>query len=194
MKNITVLKIFLLLFLSIAFSCQKKKELETIAVESDSKEDIVTELPANSEFTFLESAPERKLPLIDSTNFDNFSSKKFLSQSQLELIQSKKIADNSENLVVNYKLNLSENFKTFIFTYNKGEMELFSTLVNYDNNYKFISKLDISYDEIAESWFRTESKINHKEIIVNKLNYTEETEKSNKTVYKILENGLIVKK
>lgn len=168
--------------------------MDVKVTDTEAKIDDVVEVPVKNEFTFLENIPERKTPLIDSTNFDNFSSNKILNKSQLQLIQIEKIAENPENVVANYKLDLSGNFKTFVFTYNKGEMELFSTLVNYSNDFQFISKLDISYDEIAESWFRKESQISKKEIVVNDLSYTEEIEKSAKTVYRILESGQIVKK
>lgn len=177
---------------AIMFSCQDNKIDEKTTLDVKSEKNAISEVPVNNEFTFLETALERKFPLTDSTNFDNFFSDKFLNQRQLDLIQSKKITDESENLVVNYRLNLSKNFKTFVFTYNKGEMELFTTLVNYDNDYKFISKLDIAYDETAESWFRTESEISNKEIIVNKISYTEEAAQSTKTSYKIQKNGMII--
>lgn len=183
----------MIVFSAIMISCQDNKIDEKTGLDVKSEKNAISEVPVNNEFTFLETTPERKFPLTDSTNFDNFFSDKFLNQRQLDLIQSKKITDESENLVVNYRLNLSKNFKTFVFTYNKGEMELFTTLVNYDNDYKFISKLDIAYDETAESWFRTESEISNKEIIVNKISYTEEAEQSTKTSYKIQKNGMIIK-
>jgi len=184
-----------LVILTVIYSCQNTTKVEeTPQIESETPTETVIEVPVNNEFTFLENIPERQIPLTDSTNFENFSSNKILNQSQLDLIQIKKIAENPENVVAHYQLKLSKNFKTFVFTYNRGEMELFSTLVNYDNNYNFISKLDIAYDETAESWFRTESKINSKEIVVNEMSYTEELEKSKKTDYKIQENGVISKK
>ena len=193
--NFTIDKIGILLILAFLCSCQNNTKVEeTPQIESETPTDTVVEVPVNNQFTFLENVPERKFPLIDSTNFNNFSSNKILNQNQLDLIQIKKIAENPENVVAHYQIKLSKNFKTFVFTYNRGEMELFSTLVNYDNDYHFVSKLDISYDETAESWFRTESEINGNQIIVNEMNYTEETEKTTKTVYKIQENGVISKK
>ena len=193
--NFTIDKIGILMILAFLCSCQNATKVEeTPQIESETPTETVVEVPVNNQFTFLENIPERKFPLIDSTNFNNFSSNKILNQNQLDLIQIKKIAENPENVVAHYQIKLSKNFKTFVFTYNRGEMELFSTLVNYDNDYHFVSKLDISYDETAESWFRTESEINGNQIIVNEMNYTEETEKTTKTVYKIQENGVISKK
>jgi hypothetical protein len=180
------------LLLAIFVSCQnienKPKTTENPVVE------IKRENSNDNEYSFLENVPERKTPLKDSTNFDNFSSDKSLTKNQLALLQFEKVANDPDQPIVNYKIDISPNFRTYVFTYFRGEHELFSTLVNYDKSFKLISKLDISYDEIAESWFRTESQITKNEIIVNELNYTEEVEKSTKTTYTIEKNGQIVLK
>ena len=184
--------IILVMFYATSISCQKNSE----AVKT--KENSVVEIAkpeenqSKNDFSFLDKLPEAPLPKTDSTNFDNFDKKEFLTKKELSLLNfDKVILDNIavENVVANYKLKISDQFKTYVFVYNKGEMEQFSILANYDNDFNFIDSAVIAYDEIAESFFRTISKISKEKIVTTEFDYTQEAETSKTRTYTIEKNG-----
>ena len=186
----------LIAFFAISISCQRnskaaKTDEKPIVAIPKSEEDSI-----HRDFSFLDDVPEFGLPKIDSTNFDNYDKKEFLSRKELSLLHfDKVIPDNNsvENVTVNYKLKISDQFKTYVFVYKKGEMEQFSVLVNYDKDFNFIDATIIAYDEIAESFFRTLSKISKEKIITTEFDYTQEAESSKTTTFEILNNGEIRK-
>jgi hypothetical protein len=94
---------------------------------------------------------------------------------------------------INYKLNLSNQFKTFVITYEKSENELSTVIVTYGNDYFINNYEQIAYDEIAESLVRIESEITKDNIIVSEKNYSGEAEEVTKTNFKIDANGIIRK-
>ena len=186
----------LLAFFVISTSCQKNSE----AIKTDEKPLVAIpkseEDSINHDFSFLDGVQEFGLPKTDSTNFDNYDKKEFLSRKELSLLHfDKVIQDNNsvENVTVNYKLKISDQFKTYVFVYKKGEMEQFSVLVNYDKDFNFIDAAVVAYDEIAESFFRTLSKISKEKITTTKFDYTQEVESSKTITFEILENGEIKK-
>lgn len=186
--------IILVMFYAISISCQNNSE----AVKT--KENSVVEIAKlgenqlKNDFSFLDKVPEVALPKIDSTNFDNFDKKEFLTTKELSLLNFDKVildTNSVENVAIHYKLKISDQFKTYVFVYNKGKMEQFSILVNYDNDFNFIDSAIIAYDEIAESFFRTTSKIMKDKIMTSEFDYTQEAETLKTTTFEILKNGKI---
>lgn len=114
----------------------------------------------------------RKVPFIDSTNFDNFKKNNFLSKHDISVMQLEKIYPefyiNGYNYksIPSYSISFSEKFHSVVLTTYKGEHEIESTLINYDLNGNLIDFLLISYDEIAEGWSRIESKIEKNKVTV----------------------------
>ena len=113
----------------------------------------------------LESIPERKVPVIDNTNFDLF----------IEPEDFKPIDDGALNIeavypdfyqetskyrsVMSYKVNLSHNFYTVVVTYWVGKYEMESTLINYDRQGNVIDHQLVAYDEMGKGQTITKSRI-----------------------------------
>lgn len=93
------------------------------------------------------------------------------------------------NFSVNYELPYSKNFRTFVFTYQKGEMELSTVMVTFDQNNTKIDELEVAYDEIAESWLWTKSNIAKNKIEVKEYSGMDEETKITTTVYRLDKNG-----
>jgi hypothetical protein len=145
---------------------------------------------ATQTFQFLENYPLRSLPLVDSTYFDNFKQSAVLSVDQIKLLALEKIdADKDIQFSINYKLNLSPNFKSLVITYSPNDMELCTVLVNYTNSYSFVDCKMIAYDEIAESWEKTESLINSDKIEVTERNESSGSLVLKKTIFEIKKDG-----
>ena len=96
------------------------------------------------------------------------------------------------DISVNYELPYSENFRTFVFTFQDGEMELKTFMVTFDKNFKKIDTLQIAYDEIAESWMWTKSEISKSKIEVKDYNESSGETEITTTIYKIDENGKFI--
>ncbi len=136
--------------------------------------------------------PLREMPLVDSTGFDNYSRKNRLTRKEIKQLQ---LQDLYPKLLVygsyyeaypSYQLNLANAKKSIVVTILKGQHEMESVLIIYneedklikfhsDNNYDkpVVNALVISYDEIAEGWSRTTSTIQNKCITTTDGLYTD---------------------
>ena len=65
-----------------------------------------------------------------------------------------------------------------------------STLINYSLNGELIDYKTISYDEIAEGWSRTESKIEKDKLTITDILWVDEKQEEI-TYFKIASNGKI---
>lgn len=197
-----MVKVFFFLTISaILFSCKessKESKDSTTTGNSENKEvNVVTENPESEEYSFLSDYPYKALPLIDSTNFNNVNSTKDLTAQQkdflhLDTILGENYSDILQSPQISYRINLSENFSTVVITYELGEHELFSTLINYDTNFKPIAWKDIAYDEIAEGLIRKQSKIYKDSIVISQISYFDEVPDTTFTRFKLDKNGSIV--
>jgi hypothetical protein len=167
----------------------KSNDVKTTQQKSD------LDLNKKNEFKFLEKIKSENFPKKDSTNFDNYSKENKLTATEIQLLSLDKIIKNKEvvNVYINYSLKLSSRFKTLVVSYENGDSELMTILINYDTNYKIIDSKEIAYDEIAESILRIESAIVANKIIVIESNYSNEEPVLTQTVYTILGNGKITK-
>ena len=66
-----------------------------------------------------------------------------------------------------------------------------SILVNYDLQGQLIDSIVISYDEIAESWSRIESKVELNKVTITKTLWIEEQQEEIK-VWRIIGDGKII--
>jgi len=153
--------------------------------------------PESDEYSFLSEYPTKALPFVDSTNFNNITKSKQLTDQQKGLLRLDKIlgenySDIVQSLQINYRVNLSDNFSTIIMSYELGEHELLSKVINYDAHFKPIAWETIAYDEIAEGLVRKQSKIYKDSIIVSRINYFDEVPDTTFTRFKIGKNGFIV--
>ena len=162
MKNYrTICMLTTMFFSSILISCGNSNPQKNSNTQDSIEKD---------EYSFIKKIKIKELPIIDSTNFDNYEAKSFLSKNEIEILKlSKIIPDNNVEIALNYQIKISENFKTLVFSFYPSENEITTILVNYDKDYKIIDSRIIAYDEIAESWLRTTSKIekNNLKIIEN---------------------------
>jgi hypothetical protein len=94
------------------------------------------------------------------------------------------------NMFVNldYWVDLSPDYSTYVFNVEKTEHEISTYMVTYFGDYTFIDSKEIAYDEIAESATRIESKIEKDKITIDYLSYWDGEEKDTK-VFFIDENG-----
>lgn len=113
-------------------------------------------------------------PITDSTNFDNFEKSGMPDTGFLKRVKFDPKRKDAVNFRLNYKIPFSENFTSVVITYQCGEHELFTTLLTVDKNDKIIDKLEIAYDEIAESAFSKASKIEKDKIVVTNSNWMSE--------------------
>ncbi|PZW42335.1 hypothetical protein LX95_00645, partial [Mesonia algae] len=153
------LKITILLITLTLISCWNGK-VEKIEKKTDSDHNQPKKIVLENVYSLkkiINKIKERKVPLIDSTNFDNFKSTDFYNAEQLKVLQIKKIYPEIDNeieyestnkdgkppytyystkddfkVASSYKLNISDKFTTIILTTYKGEHEIESSIINYD--------------------------------------------------------------
>jgi hypothetical protein len=195
--------IFALLILSVSVSCEKDKKQIDPKEEPEVKasgDPAVQNTPAadgksSSEFAFLDSIRIKNIPLEETTNFDTYSMENKLTASQIKLLSLDKIINNKEviNIYLNYKLNISPAYKSIVISYEIGDAELVTTLINYNEEYAIAGSQNIAYDEIAESMFNIESEIKGNTITCIETDFSNEEPEETAVKYTIMKNGKIVK-
>ena len=132
----------------------------------------------------------RHFPIMDSTNFDNFeNSGEPDTQGFLKRIKFDPQCKDAMNFRLHYKIPFSENFTAIVVSYQCGENELFATLITVNKENRIVDKLDIAYDEVAESAFGKTSKIEKDKITVTSSNWMEEKPIFKDETYVLEENG-----
>lgn len=186
-----------LLILAVIFStigCQEKAPLgQSSSNETKISKDTVTVIQENNTDKRINNQfpdlPNKNLPLVDSTNFDNYNHNLEIKNDLFfKKIKFKKDQPEIENSRLRYQVHFSEKFQSVVISYYQGEHELFTTLVNIDENDQIIDQLEIAYDEIAESAFRKRSSITQNKIVVEDWNYMNEPIKTI-TTYQISKAG-----
>ncbi len=156
-----------------------------------------------SEWDFMKVDIEN-FPVAEETSFDTYDESynenhpvarvyTKLSKEQVRKLGLEKWLQNGSDVSVNYELAYSDDFKTFVFTYKSGEMELKTTMVTFDKNFKRIDEIEVAFDEIAESWLWTKSEIDKNQITVIDYNETGGDTVTTKSIYKISQEGKFVK-
>lgn len=189
--------IFIILFFA---SCKQETTIKSSGTVKQTESEKTPPIPQTFEEVEkvdLGDCIEKKLPLIDSTSFDNHQSGKILSAHEQEVLGLEKVfAGKKVNEIgkvsIDYSISLSQNFKTLVVSYFYGENELFTCLINYDHNFHVIDWTNIAYDEIAEGFSRIQSEITQSGIVTSRINYFNEPPEIKKSVYKIDSTGKIV--
>jgi hypothetical protein len=201
-KAITILVVIA----AMASSCGTTKQ----QTKMGSKETRISQQSENdNKWEWLKDIKTVSLSCRVNTNFDNFGNLLLLTDEQvrqLKLVTKIDVYEGSSQIggsgfLLNYKLNLSDNFYALVVSYQLSEMELFTSIITYDKEYNIIDLLMIAYDEIAESWFRTESIIYKDHIIVEnsgpvmneETGYPSDEYQTKKVNYKIEKNGTFTK-
>ena len=157
------------------------KDTATVAKEKNILNTINNQFP---------DVPNKSLPLVDSTNFDNYNHQLGIKNDLLlKKIAFKKDQPEVENSRLRYRLDFSERFQSVVISYYQGEHELFTALINIGKNDQIIDQLDIAYDEIAESAFRKTSSVDQNKIVVEDWNYMTDKPTRTVTIYEISKEG-----
>lgn len=171
---------------------------KTIPTDLDDSDELLEDDSKNSESVsfseLINTIPTKELPLIDTTNFDDFIEAEDFKNIDPMTLKLVSIYPDFEkhgfNAIAAYKIELSDDYYTLVITIKKGDNEMESRLVNYTLSGDIIDHKIVAYDEIAESMFRTESKLSHNEIVVNKTEWLEDPIIKQFT-YQIVEDGTI---
>lgn len=172
------------LYLITAFlflACGGKTEKKTLEIESitedlgkDSINTKPSERPPTTESDLLVTLPIRHFPIIDSTNFENFEKTGIPDKGYLKRINFNTEHIETKNFRLNYKIPFSENFTSVVVTYQSGDHELFTYLITVNKENKVIDRLEVAYDETAESAFMKTSTIEKDKIVLTKINWMSE--------------------
>lgn len=194
-------RIIFIPILTILFSCKNNNNGSQDYIETGKSTNkginTVDDSLESDKYSFLSEYPNKPVPLIDSTNFNNLNTANELTAKQKDLLHLNKIlgenySDVIQSVQINYRINLSDNFSTIAMSYELGEHELLTTLVNYDNDFKPITWNEIAYDEIAEGLVRKQSKIYRDSIIISRISYFDEVPDTTFTSFQIDKNGLFI--
>ena len=164
MKN----KNFILAFSSLLFlACNSK-----IEKEADSKKNKIllentkgkVDVPITVQDIW-KKLPLKQLPVNETTNFDNEANDRFLTEEEIIVLKLDRIFTDylqykdAYSIRAAYKLELSKRFYSIVINAFKGEHELETFLINYNNLENIIDYKTIAYDENAESISQTTATI-----------------------------------
>ncbi|WP_114790768.1 hypothetical protein U0035_20315 [Niabella yanshanensis] len=166
------------MFLITAFffqACGSQKEKSPISTTQDISKDNIP-IKTNKEISPgpTTTLPLRHFPVTDSTSFDDFEKSGIPDTGFLKRINFDPRRKDANNFRLNYQLPFSDSFTSVVISYQCGENELFTTLVTINKDNKIIDKLEIAYDEVAESAFGKTSKIEKDKIVVTSSNWMSE--------------------
>ena len=187
-----------ILILAVIFAttgCQEKSsKIQSSSKETKILKDTVTVVKEKNILNTINNqfpdSSYKSLPLVDSTNFDNYLHHQGIKNDLFfKKIAFKKDQPEIENSRLRYQLDFSERFQSVVISYYQGEHELFTTLINIGKNDQIIDQLDIAYDEIAESAFRKTSSITQNKIVVEDWNYMTDEPTRTVTTYQISKEG-----
>ena len=159
-------KIILLYCIVLFIACNSKVETkenglgETISDEVESKVDApitVTDIWKN--------LPLRKIPTEEATNFNNVANDRFLTEEEIVVLKLDRIFTDyfqykdAYSIRAAYKVEFSKRFYSIVINAFKGEHELETVLINYNDYEDIIDYKIIAYDENAESISQTTATI-----------------------------------
>ncbi len=194
-KNIFIyyMRLFFLLVTSLLLiSCNYNSNNSKTANENNEPASAAIGKNINPADSIFNNVTVVQFPYTDSTNFNNFKETIQLTPAIADTLNLKALHSLNAAYFIRYKIHFSENFTSVAITYRKGEAELFTTLINYDKSYSIIDKLDIAYDEIAESVLRKISKISADKVQVTRIYSMEETPDIEQQTYLVQQNGKFV--
>jgi len=191
-KLITLFLLAAFLFVACDNKTEKKTKegsIEKEAVDGDSLRTVSIKRNIATETDLLTSLPIRHFPITDSTRFENLEKLGIPDNGLLKKINFDPRRKDATNFRLNYSIPFSKNFGALVVTYQCGENELFTTLITINNENKIIDKLDVAYDEVAESAFNKVSKIEKDKITITSSNWMEEEPIFDTETYIVESNG-----
>ncbi|WP_346086509.1 hypothetical protein [Sphingobacterium ginsenosidimutans] len=191
-------KLFKLLLITVFFflGCDSKTEKKTTKIplitKSIGDDGAIIEKGKeifNYDLDLLAQLPLRNLPIIDSTTFDNVEKSGVYDTGFLKRIKFDPGCKDATNFRLKYKIPFSENFTSIVVSYQCGEHELLTTLITVNKKHKIIDRLQIAYDEIAESAFGKRSQVEKDKIVITSSNWMNEEPIFETETYALLNNG-----
>lgn len=180
-------------------SCKENKvqEEEVINKTEIQPESSIEEVKTSPNFidAFFK-LPLKKLPIVEKTSFDSFIEAEDYKNISAEAFSIPTIYKNwnrkefNFRVISGYRIALSKDFYTAVLTVKIGDHEMETKFVNYDLNGNIIDYKLIAYDEIAEGFFKTESKIENDKITIKNIEWTDEGHEST-DVFKVNSDGKI---
>ncbi|MCD7938060.1 MAG: hypothetical protein LUG98_14485, partial [Tannerellaceae bacterium] len=143
------------------------------------------------QFDFIRDLEVKTFPYTESTDFDNYSFTYILTPEEKQLLQLDELLEEIAEINLSYRLEYSGKFLTVVINYFRGEHELFTQLINYNENLKIIDHSILAYDEIAESATRIASELLRDGFRSIHTNSWETPPTIEETTYQIKENGKI---
>lgn len=156
MKNKII--IILSLLFALFFSCQSKVEKNIDSESEISLEEAQGKVDAPiTVMDIWKQLPLRKLPIDETTNFNNVANDRFLTEEEIVVLKLDRIFTDylqykdAYSIRAAYKLELSKHFYSIVINVFKVEHELETVLINYNDLEDIIDYKTIAYDENAES-------------------------------------------
>ena len=144
--------------------------------------------------SFWDTLQQKAAPCFEQLKFETYEHKRAFSDEDILAFQLDSIIENYEEKLVMpaYSIELSADFRSLVIYTEENEHEIKATLINYTNDNEFIDKLNVSYDEIAESAYSFESEIASGSVLTTSFTTWDETI-IEKEKYLITEAGYFVK-
>ncbi|MCV9387394.1 hypothetical protein [Reichenbachiella ulvae] len=194
-----------LIILLVFFSCgQQGKEKQTATTEIQITEpdstvqqvsDTVIEKAVSQTFDeVIAQSKVKSLPQIEVTNFDSFIEEGDYTEVDVKTLKLEEIypdfhtKSHNYKAISNYKIPLSTDFHTVVVTIKKGDNEMETVLINYDQEGAIIAHRVVAYDEIAEGMSRIVSRISPNRLTVHRI-FWDVSKEVEETVYQIRTDG-----
>lgn len=158
--------------------------VKTNKIDSTSGKDVptidsdFTEMDKVDRFTW-ENLPIKDFPITDNTNFNWYYliERDEIDEKEIKTLNLKSLSEGTETEDVsfhyNYRIHFSDDFYSIVISIG-FEMALATYLVNFDKNDKIIDKIEIAFDETAESIYRKTSDIYQNKIVVEAVSIYDE--------------------
>lgn len=185
MKKLVLFSIIVFLFQSCGNGTEQKTAEKTQQITKIAAQDSIAVFKTD----LLKNISIKNFPITDSTNFDNFEKIGIPDNGFLKQIKFETQKEDIKNPKINYTIPFSKNFTSLVVTYQRGEHELFTTLITVNKKNQIIDILDIAYDEIAESAFQKTSKIDKDKIAVTEWNWMSGEPVTETQIYILQSNG-----
>ena len=129
-----------------------------------------TETDKVDHFTW-EDLPVKDFPITDNTNFNWYdpTERDKIDEKEIKRLNLKSLSEYTKtedaSFHYNYRIHFSDDFYSIVISIG-FDMALATYLVNFDKNDKIIDKIEIAFDETAESIYQKTSDIYQNKIVV----------------------------
>lgn len=147
-------------------ACNSKVETKENGLGETISDEVEGKVEAPITITDIwKNLPLRKIPTEEATNFNNVANDRFLTEEEIVVLKLDRIFTDyfqykdAYSIRAAYKVEFSKRFYSIVINAFKGEHELETVLINYDELENIIDYKVIAYDENAESVSQTTATI-----------------------------------